>query len=380
MMKKLSTLLLMLMFLSGLSSQNIWDGSESTDFADVDNWSGDQNFDKYATCNIGAAALPCVYNSNAKTFVVEMLDSGHLTVTNTFYVDKLFMNVGAAKSNIVIKDGGLVSIRNGASTVAEGTITVLDGGTFECKSGIYFIWGRWDNDSCFFNLFGGTADFSTFAPWRNGYINDAQIVCKGGGVGTFAKASDITDWAAAGKLIPAEGSILSYDAVNSPTTLSSIDLALPASLDTTLEGGAYSLPDLFHTYATGDTANAATVAVVQTPAAGTVYNGVAQVNVKVSATDALGNVLVDSLMLNINDVATPVCATNEKHIAIYSAGGMLMLQADKLSEVHIYALSGALVKSSMINEGKHAISLEPGLYVVRVSCDDRDYMKKIIVK
>lgn len=378
-MKKLFTLLFVIISLSGLSAQNIWDGSESTDFADTANWGGDQLFPTYAMCSIAGGDHPCVYNSNAKTFIVEMLDSGSLTVTNTFYVDKLYAYVGAEKSNIIIKDGGLVSVRNAASFVGRGNITVLDGGAFDCKSGISFIWGRWDSDSCFFNLSGGTANFSTFAPWRNGYINDAQIICKGGGVGTFKTASNITDWSAADKLVPAEGSLLTYDAVNSPTTLSSIDVDIPVSLDTIAIDGEFVMPNVFEAYATGDIDNASTITVVQTPIAGTVYNDGDKVTVYVTATDALNNVLNDSIEVKVG-VPTPLNDKNEVQLKMYSSNGNLYINVNQLSLLQVYALSGAVVKNNVVAEGLSVLPLEKGIYIVSVQTGSKKTCQKISVE
>lgn len=312
--------------------------------------------------------------------VIEMLTDGDLTISALFNIDKLFASTTAAGSNIVIKDGGSVSIRNGTSAVSHGSITVLDGGAFDCKSGIYFIWGRWDNDSCFFNLHGGTANFTSFAPWRNGYINDALITLKGGGVGTFASAANITDWSGAGKLVPAKGSLLTYDAVNSPTTLSSIDLNLPEAIDTTVSVEDYILPDFVSLYATGDTANTGSITVVQTPTAGTSYSEDQEVEVIVNANDALGNSITDTLTVTIGDVVTQLNQSKNVAVNIYSTLNSLRISTDEYSTYTVYALSGKVINQGAISNGSTDLQLNEGIYITKVSNSSGIHTEKVIVR
>lgn len=379
-MKNLLTLVFVFLSCTIFTAQNIWEGTASSDYADLDNWSGDKDLSSYQRCKIGEALNPCVYSSAGNAMIIEMLTGGDLTISAPFNIDKLYASATAVGSNIVIKDGGSVSIRNGNSAVSHGSITVLDSASFDCKSGIYFIWGRWDNDSCFFNLFGGTANFSCFAPWRNGYINDAKIICKGGGVGTFASAANITDWAEAEKLVPAEGSLLTYDAVNSPKTLSSIDLNLPESIDTSATAENYVLPDFFATYATGDTDNAATITVVQTPAAGTSYENNQKIEIIIDATDALENNIKDTVTITIGDIVTDLQKGKQIVANLYPTAYGLKISAEKYSNYSIYALSGKMVCSGVLQNGTANITLDKGVYIAKVNQGSGTYTEKVLIR
>ncbi|MDA3853337.1 MAG: T9SS type A sorting domain-containing protein [Bacteroidales bacterium] len=378
---KITFSLLTFLMLSSVA-QNQWSGSSSSDFYDVENWdpiegSVPVSMDSYKECRIGQATVPPVYNSNGKFFVIKMEEGGHLTVTNLLYADKLFATMNVT-SDIIVKDGGIINVRNANSSVQGGTITVLDGGRFECKSSINFIWGRWDSDDCTFNLLGGTADFTQFVPFRNGYINSAKIVCAGGGVGTFT-GTQANDWASNGKIIPAEGSVLVYDE-NTTSRLSSIDLVLPVDTAIAITGGKYSLPDYFELYATGDTANAAEVTITQTPAAGTEYFSSTVVNVKVSVIDYFGNTLLDTLELTLSDVATALPQHKNQSVILSSTSDGLILDVDNTYRVTIYTLSGKIVKTFKANKGLTNINLAQGFYLVNCVNGDCVYTTKISIK
>ncbi len=387
-MKKFFTYAAMLCMFVSAFSQNVWDGSESTNFSDTANWSGDQDLTNYTTCNIGSGTYASIYNANGKFYNITMIDGGDLTVTNTLYANRLTVNSDGANSNIVVKDGGLLSVRNSASdngNVGYGTITILDGGAFECKSNIYFIWGRWTGESCTFNLYGGTANFTQFAPWRNGYTsNTAQIVLKGGGVGTHSSGS-LKTWAENDKVVPAEGSLLTYTPTE-PNRMSSIDLPLADSYNEAGLDGVFTVPSYFDVYATGDLEYDTTITVTQTPEPGTLFYEGNLYTIEVNATDYFGNTISKSIEISVYGIATEVASSQTPKINIYpnpSGGTFTLSGIESDTKVSIYNTSGKEVYqndfTNCVNQTINS-NLPAGIYLIKVDAPNLSLTKKLVIQ
>ncbi|HKJ42869.1 MAG TPA: MBG domain-containing protein [Sunxiuqinia sp.] len=290
------------------AQSNTWVGNVSSDFMDPMNWSGDQNLSNWAMVTIGAVASgnnECIYSTNGRFYNVVMGTDGKLTTTTgALYADYLTMD--ALNTEIEIRDGGLLSVRHN-TYIHHGTITLLEGGSIDIKSGKLFIFSRYYGDDAVFNLFGGSTNIFVASPgFQAG--SDPHIYLKGGGIGTFASASQITAWQAAGIIQPVSGSLLVYN--DGGVTLSSIDLALPATKTEILSGDSFTLPDYFLQSSSGSTSDNATVSYTQTPAAGTVFTTAQKVTVTVEATDFFGNTITKSFPVDIvSDKSVPVVYT-----------------------------------------------------------------------
>ena len=296
-----------LLFIMCLTSANallaqsyIWDGSTSSVFKDTTNWSGatQPTFEKWQSgFEIGAGDNPCVIDADADiagSYTFTMLDGGELVVNKSITMNDIWI-AGASTSQITINNGGYINMR-GDDRIQGGTLNIKAGGGFEAK---YLKWGRYNGDDCKINVEGGFLNFNNFLPWQNGVsANEARVYLSNGGVITRGDSAQLRNWATDGGFLPAQGSLLIYTPENADT-ISSIDVTLPETLDSTLQEGGYSMPDFFALYGDASDEEKATLNVVQTPAVGTVYSKGEKVEVVVTATDFFNNVLADTIDLNL---------------------------------------------------------------------------------
>ncbi|RRD56371.1 T9SS type A sorting domain-containing protein, partial [Tannerella forsythia] len=63
-------------------------------------------------------------------------------------------------------------------------------------------------------------------------------------------------------------------------------------------------------------------------------------------------------------------------LRIYASGSALLLMLPKAETVHIYHVSGAMVKTLALPAGDHVQPLAPGMYLVRVG----ERVTKILIK
>lgn len=140
------------------------------------------------------------------------------------------------------------------------------------------------------------------------------------------------------------------------------------------------MPDFVSLYATGDTANAGSITVVQTPTAETSYSEDQEVEVIVNANDALGNSITDTVTVTIGDVVTQLNKSKDVSVNIHSRSNSLRISTDEYSTYTVYALSGKVISQGAISNGSTDLQLNEGIYITKVSNSSGIHTEKVIVR
>ena len=287
---KVETKLLTLNLIDG----SYWIGGESTDFRTAANWGGTQSFANYSRFHVGAiedSNFECTWSRNGNQTNMSVLDGGKLIIAGgTMNADYLYTY---GTGEIVIKGTGALSSRHNYD-FNSGTVTLLEGANFNCKSGRVFSMAYDTLTEATLNIFGGTSYITSSIRFGKGM---AHINMKDGGLAYFADTATIMAAIDSSYIKPVEDAVLVYD---SAAWISSVSFPVPDYRYETLSNAdsTFALPDYVEMFMVGDSLN--NVTVVQTPAAGTVYTKApGEMSVVVEATDYFGNVVTKTMTVNL---------------------------------------------------------------------------------
>ena len=259
----------------------VWDGSESDEFYNADNWSS-ASFSSYKNYFIGAGDHATVFTGNPANYSKHYIaNGGELFITKgKLTSDRFYMREGAELT--VSETGELYvyksfELKGATATIGKGVKATYRAGRI---SFVNLYSGQYQ--PAVFNIFGGTTNLTE-------YLVDvdpnSEINLKDGGFASFSGKDKIIELATAGVLKPVDNSLLAFDTTN---WVSAVSLELPEMRYGALDSdGNFTVPDFAPMYVVGDSIH--NITYTQSPAAGEVITAAGDVIVTISATDYFGN-------------------------------------------------------------------------------------------